>query len=158
MGGVRSIRRPLPIPAELLRREIPAGMPGFDGRGGGARHGWVRPIRASSGLERAPPRLIPEEDDRCFPLFAVASPFIPEGGCQRDPAAPLLERPCPEGPDRPRYMVVPLCQASWRRSTLLESFTGVMVRADLDQGCGVLSRVTSACMLMIRAFIASAHT
>ena len=87
---------PWPTPAGLLRREIPAGMPGFDGRGGGARHGWVRPDRASSGLERAPPRLIPEEDDRCFPLFAVASPFIPEGGCQRDPAAPLLERPCPQ--------------------------------------------------------------
>ena len=33
---------PWPTPAGLLRREIPAGMPGFDGRGGGARHGWVR--------------------------------------------------------------------------------------------------------------------
>ena len=62
------------------------------------------------GLERAPPRLIPGEDDRCFLLLAVASPLIPEGGCATT-AAPLLSRPCPEGPDRPRYMVAPLCAA-----------------------------------------------
>ena len=29
---------------------IPAGMPGFDGRGGGVRHGWGRRASASAGL------------------------------------------------------------------------------------------------------------
>ena len=51
---------------------------------------------ASSGLERAPPRLIPGEADRCFPLLAVASPLISEGG-EATTAAPLLSRPSPSG-------------------------------------------------------------
>jgi len=36
-------------------------------------------------------------------------------------------------------------------STTLESFTGVIGRAGLGQGRGVLSRVTSACMLFLGA-------
>ena len=59
---------------------IPDGMPGFDGRRGGVRHGWGRSASASPGLERAPPRLIPRGGRRgCPPLFVVASLVIPTG-------------------------------------------------------------------------------
>ena len=58
-------------------------------------------------------------------------------------------------PDRPRYMVDPLCRATAEVSGVYrslrphdESFTGVIGRAGLDQGRGVLSRVTSASMLL----------
>ena len=99
------------------------------------------------GLERAPPRLIPGEDDRCFPLFAVASPLIPEGGVTTS-AAPLLVTPSPSGlivrDTWSAHSARPLWEAPYS-----ESFTGVMVRAVLDQGRGVLSRVTSASMLML---------
>jgi len=37
-------------PRRALPPRIPAGMPGFDGRGGGVRHGWGRRASASAGL------------------------------------------------------------------------------------------------------------
>merc|ERR1712185_250808 len=98
LGGVRSTRRPLAHP----RWTPPPRNPCWHARVRRARgrsEARVGPTHAvpPPGLERAPPRLIPGEDDRCFLLLAVASPLIPEGGCAT-PAAPLLSPPCPEGP------------------------------------------------------------
>ena len=68
-------------------------------------------------------------------------------------------------PDRSRYMAGPLCRATAEVSgvcrssrPLVESFTGVIGRAGLDQGRGVLSRVTSASMLFNSVLQLSVNT
>ncbi len=73
-------RRPLPIPAGLPRCESLLACQGSTGAEGERGTGGFDRAAPPPGLERAPPRLIPGEDDRQFPQLAVASPFIPEGG------------------------------------------------------------------------------
>ena len=74
-----------PAPPAHPRRTPPPRNPCWHARVRRARgrsEARVGPTLAAPppGTERAPPRLIPGEDDRCFLLLAVASPLIPEGG------------------------------------------------------------------------------
>ena len=137
---------------------IPAGMPGFDGRGGGsqARVGSTR--KCLRWAERAPPHLIPRGGRL---IGALRFLFPPRWLSQRERAARtalLLVLAAPAMGLIDRDIWLNHSAGPLRGAPPLESFTGVIGRADLDQGRGVLSRVTSASMLLSVSMLGVART
>ena len=141
-GGDGAKPVPSAHPRRALPPRIPAGMPGFDGRGGGVRHGWGRRASASAGLNGRRHASFPGGDTSLvLSAFCFRLAGFPNGSGR--PEQPRFWAGRSRAPDRPRYMVVPLCRVTAGSATI-RKFHCVIGRADLEQGRGVLSRVTSA--------------
>ena len=80
MGACAIPGAPCPSPPDFPTAKSLLACQGSTGAEGERDTGGFDQTEPPPGLERAPPRLIPGEDDRRFPQLAVASPFIPEGG------------------------------------------------------------------------------
>ena len=98
-------------PRRALPPRIPAGMPGFDGRGGGVRHGWGRRASASAGLNGRrhasfpggghligalrflfPPRWLSQRERAARVLTAEPQVTMHAAGCRRLPSLAVLQK------------------------------------------------------------------